>query len=128
MGDVNGDGLDDVFVGSRAQGSKPSNSTLFVQKGNGTFQKNTSQPWQQANVADAIGVLFFDADSDGDNDLYIVSGGSEYNIFEMIEKYQDRLFINDSKGNFSLSSGRLPVYKSSGTAITAAELRQRWRY
>ena len=64
------------------------------------------------------GLLLFDADNDGDLDLYIVSGSIE--SVEM-EVYQDRLYLNNGKGDFSLSPDALPEIKSSGSCVRAAD-------
>ena len=112
--DVNGDKRLDVFVGG-AQGNP---GKIFLQKPDGTFEPSPSAPFgQQFTDADA---LFFDADGDHDADLYVVSGG--YNDYTPKDKaLQDRLYLNDGAGNFSLSTDRLPEMLVSKSCVAAAD-------
>jgi hypothetical protein len=112
VGDANGDGLDDVFIGSGF--GKPSN--LYIQQASGGFKK---QELAGSEACEVMGSLFFDADGDGDQDLYIVSGGSR--VEGLSEAYQDRLFINNGKGEFSYQPAALPAIRSSGSCVVAAD-------
>ena len=113
VGDVNGDGLDDFFVG----GALLRSGKIFVQKRNGTFD---SRGFKSPDLeSEDMGCLFFDADNDGDEDLYVVSGGNEYNPDH--RHYQDRLYRNDGSGNFSKDPGALPKIGASGSCVVAAD-------
>ena len=112
VGDVNGDNLEDLFIG----GSKGFSGTFYLQRQDGTFKK------KQLNLdleSEDTGSLIFDADNDGDLDLYVVSGGSEFKKNSI--EYQDRLYINDGKGNFIKDSNALPKLRSSGSVVTASD-------
>ena len=111
-GDVNNDGLEDFYIG----GSTNYPGTLFIQKSNGKFQ---SESIFANKPEEDMGSLFFDADGDKDLDLYVVSGGNEY--AENSQFYQDRLYKNDGKGNFSLDRSALPDIKVSGSCVIAAD-------
>lgn len=115
VADVDGNGLEDVYIGSDF-GQK---SYLYVQQSNGRFTK--SEISKNANQEDT-GALFFDADHDGDPDLYVVSGGSH--VLDTSDVYQDRLYINDGKGNFSLSKTALPSIQISGSCVVAFDFDQ----
>ena len=107
--DVNGDGLEDVFLG----GAVGQSGTLYLQVANNKFVKNNSQVWSIDKKSEDVNALFFDADGDKDNDLYIVSGGNDFPVGA--KEFQDRLYINDGKGNFT--KGQLPkMLVSSGVA------------
>ncbi|MGB3778713.1 MAG: VCBS repeat-containing protein, partial [Tunicatimonas sp.] len=110
VGDVNGDGRDDFFVGGAATFA----GTLFVQQPNGQF---AAQLLPDVNFEDTD-ALFFDADQDGDLDLYVVSGGSEYTN---PQAHQDRLYTNDGQGNFTPQPSALPPITGSGTCVAAAD-------
>ena len=112
-GDVNNDGLDDFFIGA-ASGY---NGSFFIQQSSGKF---IEKPLPSSVHADDMGALLFDADNDKDLDLYVVSGGTT------AEKkgnsiYQDRLYLNDGKGSFTLLQNVLPSMANSGASITAAD-------
>lgn len=111
VADINGDGLEDFYVGG-ANGYKGS---LFLQKSNGTF---TKKDWMMNIENEDLGSLFFDADNDGDLDLYIVSGGAQQLKDENL--FQDRLYVNDGLGNFS-EYAALPLINSSGSVVTASD-------
>jgi hypothetical protein len=117
VGDVNGDKLEDVYV----SGSKfKSGSFLLRQAGGGYTEKLLQQlPDTTKKLNEEIGSLLFDADSDGDLDLYIVNGGNEDK--PNAETYQDQLFINDGKGNFSLSTTALPGFYTAGSCVRASD-------
>ncbi|QMU29856.1 FG-GAP-like repeat-containing protein [Adhaeribacter radiodurans] len=113
VGDVNGDGLDDFYVG----GSGNYTGTIFYQTKQGRF---TNKPLSHIpNKADDTGALFFDADGDADLDLYVVSGGNEFRTDA--NQYRHRLYQNDGKGNFMLDSLALPRIVASGSCVTAAD-------
>ncbi|MHA6246762.1 VCBS repeat-containing protein [Pontibacter sp. CAU 1760] len=116
VGDVNGDGLEDFYVG----GSAGYAGMLFLQRQDGTFSAQELAAATQ--LPEDMGSLLFDADGDGDLDLYVVSGGSEYTTGD--KAYQDRLYRNDGKGNFTLDAQALPDTKASGSTVTAADFDQ----
>ena len=96
VADVNGDGLDDFFVGAAAGQS----ASLYLQSKNGNFYLARSQPWEDDRDSEDMNSLFFDIDNDQDLDLYVVSGGGgEFEISSPL--LQDRVYINDGAGNFS---------------------------
>lgn len=114
-GDINNDGLPDLFIA----GAKGSENRLYKQLTNGTFVAspiNSHEESKAYNVKDAI---FLDADGDGDQDLYIVSGGNEFQ--ENALELQDRLYINDGKGNFKHSPDALPQMVTSGSSVTSGD-------
>ncbi|WP_420150547.1 VCBS repeat-containing protein [Spirosoma sp.] len=112
VADVDGNGLEDIYIGSDF-GQK---SYLYFQQSSGHFKK--IEIGKGANQEDT-GALFFDADQDGDLDLYVVSGGSHAN--GPSDAYQDRLYLNDGKGNFILANQGLPLINVSGSCITACD-------
>lgn len=111
VGDVNGDGLDDLFLpGARGQAS-----SVWTQRMDGSFQK--SQSFDGEQLSEDIGGLFFDADGDGDLDLYALSGSLEFG--NKNTNYQDRLYLNDGKGKFKKSENTIPVRFESSSFVRA---------
>ncbi len=114
--DVNKDGLEDFFIGGPAGKS----GMLYLMEKAGSFIQAKQQPWMADKNCEDVGSVFFDADNDGDMDLYVVSGGSEFQIGS--PELQDRLYLNDGAGNFSKAlNGSLPEEFSSGACVAAAD-------
>ncbi|MDQ2658169.1 MAG: VCBS repeat-containing protein, partial [Bacteroidota bacterium] len=114
-GDVNGDGNDDVFF----DGAVRQPGALFLGHDDGTFMRASSQPWAADSLAEDTHSLFFDADNDGDPDLYVVSGGSEF--VSNAPLYQDRLYVNEGNGVFKKIEGAIPLETTSGGHLAAAD-------
>lgn len=115
VGDVNGDGLEDFYIG----GAIGSSGALFVQRDNGKFQASENGPWKADINQEDMGALLFDAEGDGDLDLYVISGGNEND--KGSDNLSDRLYVNDGAGNFEKSSDALPEMKSSGSRVKTAD-------
>ena len=113
VGDVNGDHLEDFYVA----GSALHAGRMFLQNADGKFTERRLS--EIDTLADQMGVLLFDADSDQDLDLYVVSGGTEQSPSAQV--YQDHLYLNDGKGNFGLHSSALPDLHESGSCVVAAD-------
>jgi hypothetical protein len=111
VGDVNGDELDDFYVG----GAMNQRAALYLQNVNETFDLSPQEMWNGEAVYEDIGASFFDADLDGDLDLYVVSGGNEAKA--NTKHYQDRLYLNDGKGNFEKNNNALPNILASGSRV-----------
>ncbi|MFS4416540.1 VCBS repeat-containing protein [Maribacter sp. 2307ULW6-5] len=114
--DVNGDGLEDVFV----PGPIGEPSRLLLQQKDGGFKEHQDQVFAPLAAAEDVNALFFDADADGDQDLYVVSGGNELEAGDML--LQDRLYLNDGKGGFTEKKDALPEMKTSGLAIAVNDM------
>lgn len=94
VGDVNGDGLEDVFFGS----SKFEKSALYLQQKSGAFQLKTPQAILQDSIFEDVDAVFCDMDQDGDLDLAIAAGGNEWRSRD--EAMKQRYYLNDGQGNF----------------------------
>jgi hypothetical protein len=108
VGDVDGDKLDDFYIG----GPSGKAGALYLQRGQRFVMKKVSAFNDQYEDAEAE---LFDADGDNDLDLYVVSSGAEF--ADGSEKYQDRLYINDGKGDFARA--QLPKTSSSGSTVVS---------
>ena len=116
VSDVNDDGLEDFFIGGTTQQA----GTLFIQQRDGKFTRSHSTKID--SLTDAMGVLFFDVDNDGDDDLYIASGGTEQADESL--GYTDYLYLNDGKGKFSEAVNALPASRQSGSCVIASDYDQ----
>ncbi|WP_339895869.1 VCBS repeat-containing protein [uncultured Algibacter sp.] len=116
VADVNGDGLEDLFIGGAAEQA----GVLYLQKGEGNFEESTLQPWKKDKASEDLGVLFFDADGDQDLDLYVTSGGNEFKSGNTLLK--DRLYINNGLGDFSNNSKALPNIYESTQCVKASDI------
>ena len=102
VADVNGDGLEDFYVG----GAKHQSGAIYLQKENGSFV-DSRQPAFDEKIFEDVDAVFADVDNDGDQDLYVVSGGNEF--YNAMRQQTDRLYINDGKGKFEHDRNALPV-------------------
>ncbi|MDO6819136.1 VCBS repeat-containing protein [Zobellia sp. 1_MG-2023] len=115
VADVNSDGLEDFYVG----GASGKSGMLFVQNTRGQFDSIPQKDFLIDKTSEDLGSLFFDIDNDGDQDLFVVSGGYEFQ--ENSKHLQDRLYLNDGTGYFSKDNSRLPKYLESGSQVISAD-------
>jgi hypothetical protein len=114
VGDINGDGLDDLFVG----GAKDSPGAILVQTSNGIFKKTNEVLLEKDKISEDEGSIFFDADNDKDIDLYVCSGSNEFSSSS--SALIDRLYFNDGHGNFKKSDQALPTTAFESTSTVKA--------
>ena len=113
VGDVNNDGLEDVYIG----GARGQEGGLFIQTPGQSFRQAKSEAFVQDRNAEDADALFFDADNDNDLDLYVVSGGGE--VPSTINLLRDRLYLNNGKGGFSKAASALPDFLANGSVVAA---------
>ncbi len=118
VADVNNDSLDDILIG----GTGDYKAKIFLQRADGTFQMKDMTTAFNSGMRrpENLGVLFFDADNDGDNDLYCVSGSNQSP--PQTKNYQDQFFVNDGKGIFTIDTAALPINYTSKSCIKAVDI------
>ena len=116
VADVNKDGLDDFFV----CGANGQPGCLMIQNKNGKFTKSDTAVFAKNINSEEVDAVFFDANKDGFPDLCVVSGGNEY--ADGSPELADKLYMNDGKGHFTLSVGRLPVLLTNKSCISIADV------
>lgn len=115
VGDVNGDGLDDFYVG----GAKWQPGRLYVQLRSGGFRAQREPAIAADSVSEDVDAAFFDADGDGHLDLYVVSGGNEFSGHD--EPLRDRVYINDGHGRFLKATQALPAFFHNGSCVVPGD-------
>ncbi|SNR31302.1 Repeat domain-containing protein [Maribacter sedimenticola] len=116
VADLNADGIDDIFIA----GAMGSADHLYISQPNGKYLISKDECFNTTKTLETEGSLFFDADNDGDLDLYAVSGGSQIALGS--PSLKDRLYLNDGEGHFELASeNTLPQGYSNGSAVAAGD-------
>jgi hypothetical protein len=116
VGDVNKDGLDDLYL----CGAKGQPGSLMIQQKNGTFIPIDTALFNHFAVCEDVDAIFFDANGDGNLDLWVVSGGNEMPVNEISSA--DRLFINDGTGHFSYSPKSIPHLYENKSCVAVADI------
>ncbi len=117
VGDVNDDGREDFYI----SGSHFQKGQLYLQSLDGRYVVSDNIKQKEGAPGEELGVLFFDADNDGDQDLYTALGGYEFDLVDSV--YQDRLYINEN-GRLELSSNALPKMLTSSSVVRAGDMDQ----
>lgn len=116
VADINNDGIDDIFIG----GASGQNDQLYISNPRGLFTESSNDCWEIDKEFETTGSVFFDADGDGDKDIYAVSGGSELPLGS--PQLMDRLYLNDGKGRFHKApKDALPQAFSNGSCVIAGD-------
>lgn len=114
VADINGDQLEDLFIG----GAMNQSGAVYIQNKEGKLTKTNQPSLEDGSSFEDMGAVFFDADKDGDMDLYVASGGTEFGPSSTI--YQDRLYINNN-GTFERNHDALPSITTSSSAVAVAD-------
>jgi enediyne biosynthesis protein E4 len=115
VGDVNGDGLEDFFMG----GASGDTAKLFLQLPNGSFIQRPQPAFMQDKDYESVGAEFFDADGDGDLDLVVASGGNKVQLGSVYS--MPRLYINDGKGNFTRATNGWPTIYLNASCVRVSD-------
>ena len=116
VADVNGDGSEDFFLAA----PRGQSGAVFFNDGKGAFRVGSGGPFDADRDSEGMGVLFFDAEGDGDADLYVASGSYEYDPGSLLTR--DRLYLNDGEGNFSKASlDAIPLNTDNSSCVVAAD-------
>ncbi len=115
VGDVNDDTWEDVVIG----GSRLENAVLWMGSANGKFTRRELDLKSDSKEEEDAGSLLFDADGDGDLDLYVVRGSGQYPAGDPL--YQDVLAINDGRGHFTVDPDALPEMLANGSCVRAGD-------
>jgi hypothetical protein len=115
VGDVNGDGLDDLYVG----GAKWQAGQLLVQQRDGQFRGTNEGVFQADSLHEDVDAVFFDANGDGYQDLYVVSAGNEF--WGDQEALRDRLYVNDGQGRLHREEDALPAFFENGSCVVPGD-------
>lgn len=115
VGDMTGDGLDDVFVG----GAKWQAGRVLAQRRDGTFATLAQPALQADSLAEDVDATLFDADGDGDDDLFVVSGGNEFSGND--DALRSRLYLNDGRGRLTRDMAGLPPLFGNGGCVAVAD-------
>ena len=117
VGDVNGDGLDDVYIG----GAKWQPSRLYLQQrdGGGRFRASAQPAIEADSLAEDVDAVFFDANGDGHADLFVVSGGNEF--WDNADALRSRLYINDGQGHFRRDVAAIPNFLENASCVVAGD-------
>jgi len=118
VADVNKDGLDDFYV----CGGRGTSGALMIQKANGGFSRSDTSLFNRFRMCEDVDALFFDANGDGNLDLWVVAGGNEMPSGPIANA--DRLFLNDGKGHFKQSLNSIPQMFYNKSCVTAADVDQ----
>jgi len=117
VADINGDGLDDVFIG----GASGQEGKVYIQTANG-FMEKPQPSFKDYQDFEETACLFFDANGDGKPDLFIGSGGN--NVIPKSRELQNRIYKNDGKGNFTLDPGAFPLNEDNISVAVAYDFDQ----
>lgn len=114
-GDVDGNGTVDFYIGGGAGQA----GAMLLQDENGGFARASAPTWEADRAYEDLGSTLFDADGDGDLDLYVVSGSNEQNDPALLV---DRLYLNDGKGSFNRVKDAIPAFSASGSLVIAGDI------
>jgi len=116
VGDVNGDGMDDLYMG----GARNFSGKLYLQAEDGSFVESEQEAFEADRRSEDVDALFFDATGDGNLDLIVTSGGHEYagNAPELI----DRLYLNQDNGEFRRSTNSIPQLGINSSVVRSADV------
>ncbi len=115
VGDVNGDGLDDIYAG----GAKWQPGRLLLQQRDGSYLRGDTAVFAADSITEEVGAAFFDANNDGHPDLYVVTGGNEF--WGSVDELRDRLYLNDGSGHFTKSVDGLPPIFENGSCVVPGD-------
>ncbi|HEX2977192.1 MAG TPA: FG-GAP-like repeat-containing protein, partial [Bacteroidales bacterium] len=115
IADIDNNGTQDVFI----CGAKGEPGALYRQYAEGRFKSICREIFEKDSISEDTDCIFFDADQDGDMDLCVASGGNEFPSTS--SALADRLYLNNGKGEFSLSQGSLPLLYESTSCLRACD-------